>query len=185
MKKLFVLFLFMGFIISQADADTINPKITHVFVASEDDPEFPTNIPLSVHPPTPEAVSGGHSADGIAFRFNLAQDMVIKSIMAPVAVGRGIENNTPVPGTWKLNFSLFSGSTNQFRGEPLPDGQLIPLVGHRLLNQDFMAVGHDLVPASQWPPIVRTYTYQGVGNLDINVPAGDYWVGVYRGDGVA
>lgn len=184
MKKVFVLFLFTGLVFSQANAaDVIKPKITDVFVASEDDSRFPSSIPLSLFPPTPVSISEGHSANGIAFRFKLVHDTVINSILAPVAVSNGFKDGKSIPGTWGLNLSLYSGTRNVTYGQSLPV-QVIPNVNHRLLNQNFTAKGHDLLPIGH-PPSAYTYTYQGVDNLNLEVPAGDYWAAYYGGDGVA
>src|ERR1044072_6090130 len=124
-KKVFVLFLFMSFIASQAKADIIHPKVTNVAQASENIADFgffPLGNNLTV-----EVVAWEYLTEGIAYQFNLAHDTVINSILSPIAVPRFIANDgTFIPGTQNLTLVLYSGSTNESRGQILPNGMVIP-----------------------------------------------------------
>src|SRR6266480_4676621 len=141
MKKVLVLFLFIGFTVPWAKADIIKPTVVNYSEATEDDVLFPSFGPLNI-----ENISGGTLADGAAFEFTLSQNETINSVLSPIAVARGLHGGTPVPGTWPMNLTLYSGSTNQFRGSTLPEGQVIPNVEDPVFSEQFTAVGHDLVP---------------------------------------
>src|SRR5262249_47032514 len=110
--KRFLLGMFLCFgAAMQAHASVINPDVNYYSVKTEDGADIGF-FPLT-HGYMPSEIAAGHSADGIAFEFNLDQSFSVDSILVPVAVERASETQT---GSINLDLTLYSGSTNQSFG---------------------------------------------------------------------
>jgi hypothetical protein len=178
MKKAVLTSLLILFSSAPVEAFVFEPKVTNWADSTENSPGLGF-FPLHQHPPGVESIDGGYFAWGTGFEFTLEQDMFVNSIKSPIAVSRGIVNRQPVPGTWTMNLTLYSGSKNQSHGQTLPNGQVVPNVNLPPLSENFIAHGHDLLPIGF--PQGRVYTFQGVDHLHLELPAGTYWATYFDG----
>jgi hypothetical protein len=173
MRKVLAVLLFMGLSMSPAKADTQNPKVINSSIAEEDLPSIPFYEPA--------VLSSGDSSANLAYEFSLTNETDVHSILLPVAVINGLQNHTPVPGTWSLNMSLYSGSSHMVEGDVLPNGEVIPNINNRLFNEQFNVVSLQVQPND----VPTFFSFQGVDDVNLDLPPGDYWVGVLQGEGVA
>lgn len=163
--------------LTQAHAYVFEPEVTNWSDSTENAPGLGF-FPLHPGSSSPENIKDGWYAWGTALEFNLDQAMTIHSVESPIAVSRGMIGNQPIFGTWTMNLTIYSGSTNIFRGDILPNGQVIP-IANSVFSQNFVAHGHDLIPIGS--PQGREYRFQGVKDMDLNLAPGKYWATWFDG----